>query len=216
MKQLITAVVIGLLVVLLYLTNRRTCRHRGRRYSKSLLVSPVCPLRNFRTQLSAVGCIGRLWRGISVYANPFPSTPLSTLPVNRRNQRIGTRKLGFGLNPRVELAPPHPLLPNWRDRPVCKNVRNVADTGNRGGRRCCQVNRRGNLVRGRYGSPEGRFSNWLSTCKHLKIRPLLVGRLRIPSLKPPADSLRGMPRIPGHTAKPTEKSNPGLQLRHSG
>src|ERR1017187_5702150 len=61
--------------------------------------------------------------------------------------------VGFGLNPGVELAPPHRLLSNWRDRPACKNVRNVADTGAADHRRCCQDEGRGNLVRGRFGSP---------------------------------------------------------------
>ena len=107
MKQLITAVVIGLLVVLLYLTNRRTCRHRGRRYSKSSLVSPVCPLRNFRTQLSAVGCIGRLWRGISVYANPFPSTPFQRFLSTGETRELApvnwgsASTLGLSLHPRT-------------------------------------------------------------------------------------------------------------------
>ena len=79
--------------------------------------------------------------------------------VNKRDLSTGeTRELvrdnvGFGLNTGVELAPPRRLLSNRRDRPARKNVQNVADTGNGGGHRCCQDNGRGNLVRGRYGSP---------------------------------------------------------------
>ena len=51
--------------------------------------------------------------------------------------------VGFGLNPGVELAPPRPLLSNWRDRPARKNLPNVADTGYGGGWRCRQDNGRG-------------------------------------------------------------------------
>lgn len=70
--------------------------------------------------------------------------------------------VGFDLNPGVELAPQRRLLSNWRNRPACKNVRNVADTGAAGNRRCCQDNERGDLVRGRCGSPKTRVSNYLS------------------------------------------------------
>ena len=51
--------------------------------------------------------------------------------------------VGFGLNPGVELAPPRRLLSNWRDRPACENLRNVADAGYGGARRCRQDNGRG-------------------------------------------------------------------------
>src|ERR1035437_9362710 len=70
--------------------------------------------------------------------------------------------VGFGLNPGVELALPRSLLSNWRDRAARKNVQNVADTGKGGSHRCCQDNGRGNLVRGRYGSPQNPVSNDLS------------------------------------------------------
>ncbi len=40
-------------------------------------------------------------------------------------------------------------------------------TGNGRGRRCCQDNGRGNLVRGRYGSPENMVSNYLSAAARL-------------------------------------------------
>src|ERR1035437_4735563 len=59
--------------------------------------------------------------------------------------------VGYGLNPGVELAPLRSLLSNSRDRRARKNLRNVADTGRGGGRRCCQGNGRVELVRGRYG-----------------------------------------------------------------
>jgi hypothetical protein len=63
----------------------------------------------------------------------------------------------FGLNPRVEFAPPRRLVSNWRDCPERENLRNVADTGNGRGWRCCQDNGRGELVRERCGSPSDTF-----------------------------------------------------------
>ena len=60
--------------------------------------------------------------------------------------------VGFGLNPGVDLALPRRLLSIWRDCPARENLRNVADTGDGGGHRCCQDNGPGNLARGRYGS----------------------------------------------------------------
>ena len=53
-----------------------------------------------------------------------------------------TENVGSGLNPGVELAPPHRLLSNRRDRPSRKNLPNVADTGYGGGWRCRQDNGR--------------------------------------------------------------------------
>jgi hypothetical protein len=41
---------------------------------------------------------------------------------------------------------------------VCKNLPNVADTGNCGGQRCCQDDGRGNLGRRRFGS-----ARWIRT-----------------------------------------------------
>jgi hypothetical protein len=87
--------------------------------------------------------------------------------VNKRFLSTGeTRELvpdnvGFGLNPGVELAPRRSLLSNWRDPRACKNLRNVADTGEPGCQRCRQDNGRGNFVRGRYGSPA-----WIRTTIH--------------------------------------------------
>jgi hypothetical protein len=85
--------------------------------------------------------------------------------------------VGFGLNPGVELAPPRGLLSNWRDRPARKNVQNVADTGAAGHRRCCQDNGRGNLVRGRYGSPQNPVTNGLSLLKLLSLKGRAFVRL---------------------------------------
>ncbi len=48
--------------------------------------------------------------------------------------------LRFGLNPGFERAPPNSLLSNRRNRAARKNLRNVADTGEPGGR-CCQQNK---------------------------------------------------------------------------
>jgi hypothetical protein len=69
--------------------------------------------------------------------------PTLDAAVNKRYLSTGEtgefvlENLGFDLNPRVELAPLRRLLSNWR-HPACKNVRNVADTGASGNRRCCQ------------------------------------------------------------------------------
>ncbi len=79
--------------------------------------------------------------------------------VNKRDLSTGEtgelvrENVGFGLNPGVELAPPRSLISNWRNRRVRKNLRNVADTSNGGGWRCCQDNGRGKLGRGQRGSP---------------------------------------------------------------
>jgi hypothetical protein len=78
---------------------------------------------------------------------------------NKRDLSTGeTRELvpdnvGYGLNPRVERALPRRLLSNWRDRPARENLRNVADTGNGGRRRCRQDSALVSFVRGPYGSP---------------------------------------------------------------
>ena len=91
--------------------------------------------------------------------------------VNKRFLSTGeTRELvpdnvGFGLNLGVEFAPPRRLVSNWRGRPARKNLWNVADTGNGVGRRCRQDNGRGNMVRGRYGSPQTMVSNDFSAQK---------------------------------------------------
>ena len=69
--------------------------------------------------------------------------------------------VGFGLNPEVERAPPRRLLSNWRDRPACKNLRNVATTGTGAPLRGCQDNGRLNLGRGWFGSPA-----WIRTTIH--------------------------------------------------
>src|ERR1017187_8738769 len=87
--------------------------------------------------------------------------------VNKRELSTGETgelapdNVGSDLNPRVELALPRRPPSNWRDRPPRENLRNVADTGNGGGRRCCQDNWRAKLVRGRFGSPA-----WIRTTVH--------------------------------------------------
>lgn len=88
--------------------------------------------------------------------------------VNKRDLSTGeTRELvrgnvGFGLNPRVEIAPPNSLVSNRRDRPERKNLRNVADTGEKVGERCCQDNGRVEFGRGEGGSPRTVVSNQFS------------------------------------------------------
>ncbi len=71
--------------------------------------------------------------------------------VNKRDLSTGeTRELagnnlGFGLNPGVESATPRSLISNRREGAASKNLRNVGDTGESGGWRCCQDNGRVNL-----------------------------------------------------------------------
>ncbi len=60
---------------------------------------------------------------------------------------------------RVEREPPLRVFSNWRDRPEHKNQRNVADTVEECGRRCCQDNGRAKLGRGRCGPQSGHVSN---------------------------------------------------------
>ena len=71
------------------------------------------------------------------------------------------RRAKGGVNPGVELAPPRPLRSNWGDRPPCENLRNVADTGNGGGRRCCQDNGCGICCADGMAPPFG-FELWLT------------------------------------------------------
>jgi hypothetical protein len=87
--------------------------------------------------------------------------------VNKRFLSTGeTRELvpdnvGFGLNPGVELAPPCSLLSNWRDLRACKNLRNVADTGDCGDWRCRQDNGRGIWYADRLAPQKGGFPTTL-------------------------------------------------------
>ena len=55
---------------------------------------------------------------------------------------FASKNVGFGLNPGVERAPPQDLSSNRRERAARKSLRNVADTGESDGGRCCQQNRR--------------------------------------------------------------------------
>ena len=81
-----------------------------------------------------------------VEAIEMPRGPMLYGAVNKRFLSTGEmgelvlENVGFGLNPGVELAPPRRLLSNRRDRPARENLRNVADTGNGRGWRCCQDN----------------------------------------------------------------------------
>jgi hypothetical protein len=64
--------------------------------------------------------------------------------VNKRHLSIGetgefaNENLGFGLNPGVEPAPPRSPSSNRRKSAARENLRNVADTGQGDGARCCQ------------------------------------------------------------------------------
>src|ERR1017187_1640782 len=80
--------------------------------------------------------------------------PVNTCPaLNGETRELVRDNVGFGLNHGVELAPPRRLLSNWRDCQARKHLRTVAYTDKGVSHRWCQDNGRGNLVRGRYGSP---------------------------------------------------------------
>ena len=87
--------------------------------------------------------------------------------VNKRELSTGETgelapdNVGSDLNPRVELALPRRPPSNWRDRPPRENLRNVADTGNGGGRRCCQDNGCGICCADGMAPPFG-FELWLT------------------------------------------------------
>ena len=65
----------------------------------------------------------------------------------------------------VERAPPRNLSSNRRERAACKSLRNVADTGEVNGGRCCQQNRPLELGQKGTGSPGTKVSNDLSAKK---------------------------------------------------
>ena len=85
----------------------------------------------------------------TVFSSVQRGHPLLYGAVNKRFLSTGEtgelvlENVGFGLNPGVKLPPPPRLLSNRRDRPACKNLPNVADTGNGGGWRCRQDSARG-------------------------------------------------------------------------
>ena len=93
-----------------------------------------------------------LWTGLSTKASCQPEKP--------ENSQVKT--WGAGLNPGVELGPPQNLSSNQRDGMARKNLRNVADTGEGTGGRCCQQNRRPRLGQKGTGSPQNPVSNGLS------------------------------------------------------
>jgi hypothetical protein len=68
-----------------------------------------------------------------------PSTNASCQPEQRENSQAKT--WGSAPTPGGKLAPPRNRSSNRRKRAARKNLRNVADTGETGGGRCCQQER---------------------------------------------------------------------------
>jgi hypothetical protein len=88
--------------------------------------------------------------------------------VNKRD--LSTREtVGFGLNPGVAFATPQDLSSKLRESAASQNVRNVADTGERAVRRCCQQHIPSQLGRNRSGSIPTCHSPFQGSRKRLKM-----------------------------------------------
>ena len=94
-------------------------------------------------------------------------------------REFASENVGFGLNPGVELAPPRNLSSNQRERATRQDPRNVADTGESDGGRCCQQNSRLELGQKWRGSPKTMVSNHLSAAAHVPKSLILCRRVHL-------------------------------------
>lgn len=94
---------------------------------------------------------GGLTRGTGHHRWTGPSTNASCQLEKAENWYAET--WGPASTPGVDSATPRIIVSNRRERAERKNPRNVTDTGNGGGRRCCQDNGVVRFVRGWCGSP---------------------------------------------------------------
>jgi len=89
-----------------------------------------------------------------------PSTNATCQPEKPESPQVKTWGSASTLG--VDRAPPRNLSSNQRERATCRNVRNVGDTVEVTGRRCCQQKACSELGLQSTGSPENVFYNSFS------------------------------------------------------